>query len=81
MLRIMASMDPKDCIALFGISLCKARFTGGSAPRAVSLSLLLSSQMLGIQKDIYAAKWWPCSLLATGSSRHVSCLPGVMQVR
>ena len=30
MLRIMAGMDPKDCIALFGISLCKARFTGGS---------------------------------------------------
>ena len=42
MLRIMAGMDPKDCIALFGSGMCKARFTGDSAPRAVSLSLLLS---------------------------------------
>ena len=42
MLRIMAGMDPKDCFALFGISLFKARFTGDSAPRAVSFFLLLS---------------------------------------
>ena len=42
MLCIMAGMDPKDRIALFGISLCKARFAGDSAPRAVPLSLLLS---------------------------------------
>ena len=37
-----AGMDPKDCFALFGISLFKARFTGDSAPRAVSFFLLLS---------------------------------------
>ena len=42
MLRIMAGVDPKDRIAFFGICLCKARFTGHSSPRAVSLSLLLS---------------------------------------
>ena len=42
MLDIMAGVDSKDCIALFGRGLCKARFSGDSAPRAVSLSLLLS---------------------------------------
>ena len=75
MLRIMAGMDPKDCIAFFRISLCKVRFTGDSAPRAVSLPSCCPSQMLGIpagidQKDIYAAKWWPRSLLTT----EVACL-------
>ena len=37
---IMAGMDPKDCIALFVSGMCKARFTGDSALRAVFLSFL-----------------------------------------
>ena len=58
MLRNMAGMDPKDCIALFGSGVCKARFTGDYAPRSMFPSVVDRPKMLDImagmdQKNSY----------------------------